>query len=128
MQQTHWHLEMYAREMEQQRRREAELARQLFAAGLPSGAVSGLGLFAGIGRAIARLRRGAEAASVPTARTLSPAPAAPDVALVATAPAAPQAMSQRRLPRQTDPYAGMAVVARGQLFVPADEPCHAREC
>ena len=128
MQQSHWHLEMYAREVQQRREREAEIARQLLDAGLPRGAASPRGLLARVGQTVARVRQGMWTSQATTAGR-QPSPVVnPGNALAAAAPAAPPSVGPRRLSRHTDPYAGMAIVARGQAFLSVEEPSGVRDC
>jgi hypothetical protein len=127
MLQNHWHLGMYAREMQELRGREAAQERRLHEAGLPVGFLPGARLMASLGRAAARMWRRPPVTAATAAQSLPSAAASANASLAAAMPSLPLAVP-RRLPRHADPYAGMAIIARSGTVLPAKEPCRIADC
>ena len=127
MQHSTWDLEVHAREMQQRRLREATRARQIEGAGFPGGH----GPFPGFRSHVARLVSLAESwLSFQWALTVSPVDTTGErdhfeSALPAVPAAEPRFKTAPPSNRLSDPYAGMAVVARG---VTAEQPCAVSDC
>ena len=130
MQHSTWDLEVHVREMQRQRLREATRARQIEGARFPGGH----GPFPGLRSSLARLVSLAESwLSFQSALTMSPVETTgerdqveSELALMQTAE--PRFKTVPPSNRLSDPYAGMAIVARGMTAQTSEQPCAVGDC
>jgi hypothetical protein len=130
MQHSTWDLEVHVREMQTQRLREATRARQIEGARFPGGR----GPFSGPRSIFARLVSLAESwLSFQWGLTVSPVERAVERDQVESALARlpveePRFNTVTPSTRLSDPYAGMAVVARGITAQTTEQPCAVGDC
>jgi hypothetical protein len=126
MQHSSWDLEVHVREMQRQRLREADRARQIEAARqcddrmrVPATRLSISRLMAAIRGRFAPQRRLIEGAAVP---------ALPGAALLPLALEEPRLSPDARSGALSHPYAGVVVLARGSSAQNSPQPCAAADC
>jgi hypothetical protein len=126
MQHSTWDLEVHAREMQQRWQREADRARQIDAARqrgdhlrVPATRFSISRLMAAIRDRLSPRRRTIDGAAVPTRS---------GAALLPLPLEEPRLSPDARSAALSQPYAGMAVLARGTSAQSAPQPCAARDC
>ena len=126
MQHSTWDLEVHAREMQQRWLREADRARQLAVArqrgdhiGVPAIRFSVSRLMAAVRDFLSPRRRSLDG---------SVAPARAGAASLPLPLEEPRLSSDARSAALSQPYAGMAVLARGTSAQSAAQPCAARDC
>ena len=126
MQHSTWDLDVHAREMQQRWQRDAERARQLAVArqrgdhiGVPA-----------IRFSVSRLMAAVRDFLSPRCRSLdgSVAPARAGAALLPLPLEEPRLSPDARSAALSQPYAGMAVLARGTSAQSAAQPCAAHDC
>jgi hypothetical protein len=126
MQHSTWDLEVHTREMQQRWLREADRARQLAAARqrgdrieVPANRFSVSRLMAAVRDFLSPRRRSLDG---------SVAPARAGAASLPLPLEEPRLSSDARSAALSQPYAGMAVLARGTSAQSAAQPCAARDC
>jgi len=126
MQHSTWDLEVHTREMQQLWLREADRARQLAAARqrgdrieVPANRFSVSRLMAAVRDFLSPRRRSLDG---------SVAPARAGAASLPLPLEEPRLSSDARSAALSQPYAGMAVLARGTSAQSAAQPCAARDC
>ena len=126
MQHSTWDLEVYAREMQQRRLHEADLARQIAMARQRGDHMRGPATRSSISRLMAAIRDRLS----PRRRSIDgaalPAPAA--AALFPLPLEEPRLTPNARSGRLSQPYAGMAVLARGTSAQTTAQPCTTADC
>jgi len=126
MQHNTWDLEVHAREMQRRWLREAERAQQLAAARQRGDRIRVPAIRFSVSRLMAAFRGFLS----PRRRSLdgSVAPARAGAALLPLPLEEPRLSSDGRSAALSQPYAGMAVLARGTSAQSAAQPCAARDC
>jgi hypothetical protein len=126
MQHSTWDLEVHAREMQRRWQREADRARQIETARqrgdhrqVPTTRFSISRLMAAIWDRLSPRRRTIDGAAVP---------ARAGAALLPLPLEEPRLSPDARSATLSQPYAGMAVLARGTSAQGARQPCAARDC
>jgi hypothetical protein len=118
---TTWDLEVIARDLQERRMREAA-RQQRIAAATRSGHVHESWL----GKMLTRAR-GVLSRPEPDS-AMQPLPNPAQAAAVLPTTSRPSKPEERRRPHHAEPYAEMAVIARGQSDRRAKEPCHVADC
>jgi hypothetical protein len=126
MNHSSWDLEVYAREMQQRRFREADRARQIQAARQGGDGVRIPATQFSISRVITMFRRRFSPQPIPVAGGGSPALVA--ARLRPLAAEEPRVMPGARASELSQPYAGMMVLARGTSAPTTAQPCAAGDC
>ncbi len=126
MQHSTWDLEVHAREMQRQRLREADRARQIEAArqrgdqmGVPAMRFSISQLMTAVRDCLSPRRSAIDGAA---------APALAGAALLPLPVEEPRLSPDARSGALSQPYAGMVVLARGTSTQSAAQPCAASDC
>jgi len=125
MQHSTWDLEVHAREMQRQRLHEADQARQLATARQGGDHIRGPVTRSSISQLMAAIR----GCFSPRRRSIDGAPlAAPAAASLHLPREEPRPSPNARSGGLSQPYAGMAVLARGTSAPTAAQPCTTADC
>jgi hypothetical protein len=126
MNHSSWDLEIYAREMQQRRFREADRARQIQAARQSGDSIRIPATRFSISRLITIFRQRFSTQPVPVDGEGSPALAAARLRPLSAEEA--RVMPGARPSELSQPYAGMMVLARGTSVPTTAQPCAAGDC
>lgn len=126
MNHSSWDLEIYAREMQQRRFREADRARQIQAARQSGDSIRIPATRFSISRLIAMFRQRFSTQPVPVDGVGSTALAAAWRRPLSTEE--PRVMPGARPSELSQPYAGMMILARGTSAPTTAQPCAAGDC